>query len=99
MFKLFYDPNNNGKWDTGKLSEMRQAETVFYFPREVEAKGSWEMEYDWDLYPVPPDLIHQNDSLWRDSLLPVQPTDTLNYNLQQPSDSVAPELDKIDKKE
>lgn len=99
MFKLFYDPNNNGEWDTGKLSEMRQAETVFYFPQEVEAKGNWEMEYDWDLYPVPPELIMQNDSLQQDTLNPVPPSDTLDYNLRQPTDSVAPDLEKFDKKE
>lgn len=54
IFKLFYDFNDNGKWDTGKLSELLQPETVFYFPQTVETKSNWDMEYVWDLYPVAP---------------------------------------------
>lgn len=57
LFKLFFDLNQNDKWDTGNLKEFRQPEPVFYFPQEVETKGNWDMEYAWELFPVgPPNL-------------------------------------------
>ncbi len=57
IFKLFFDLNQNDKWDTGSLKELRQPEPVFYFPQEVETKGNWDMEYEWELFPVgPPNL-------------------------------------------
>lgn len=63
IFKLFYDPNNNGEWDTGNYGELKQPEAVFYFPQEVETKSNWDMEYDWSLYPVgPPDLTKKSNS-------------------------------------
>jgi len=54
VFKLFYDSNKNGKWDTGNLKERKQPEQVFYFPQEIDTKSNWDYEYDWDLYPVSP---------------------------------------------
>ncbi len=58
IFKLFYDWNSNGKWDTGNLKTQLQPEPVFYFPQEVETKSNWDMEYDWELFPVtPPHLL------------------------------------------
>lgn len=57
IFKLFFDLNQNDKWDTGNLKEFRQPEPVFYFPQEVETKSNWDMEYEWELFPVgPPNL-------------------------------------------
>jgi hypothetical protein len=57
IFKLFFDLNQNDKWDTGNFKEFRQPEPVFYFPQEVETKGNWDMEYEWELFPVgPPNL-------------------------------------------
>jgi hypothetical protein len=57
IFKLFYDTNANKKWDTGNLKQKQQPEAVFYFPQEIETKSNWDMEYEWELYPVgPPDM-------------------------------------------
>ncbi len=50
---LFYDDNNNGKWDTGKYSEKRQAEEVRFFSKVIEAKAYYEMVEDWDLEEIP----------------------------------------------
>lgn len=47
--KLYYDENANGKWDTGKFSERRQPERVFYFGEIIETKSGWDMEYTWKL--------------------------------------------------
>lgn len=46
-YKLFYDANGNGIWDTGNYSERRQPEKVFYFKNEIETKSGWDMEYTW----------------------------------------------------
>ncbi len=53
-FKLYYDSNGNGKWDTGKFSKLQQPEKVFYypfFPEKLELKGNTETENTWNLYP------------------------------------------------
>ena len=47
--KLYYDENANGKWDTGKFSERRQPERVFYFGEIIETKSGWDMEYTWNV--------------------------------------------------
>jgi len=49
IYKLFYDANGNGVWDTGKFSELRQPEKVFYFYEAIETKAGWDMEYTWIL--------------------------------------------------
>ncbi len=49
QFKLFYDVNNNGKWDTGKFSEQLQPEKVFLYDDVFEAKTGWDIEYTWIL--------------------------------------------------
>jgi hypothetical protein len=54
VFKLYYDTNFNGKWDTGNFKEKRQPEQVFYFDQEVKTKSNWDMDYKWDLYPIGP---------------------------------------------
>jgi hypothetical protein len=54
IFKLYYDRNENGKWDTGNFKEKKQPEQVFYFDQEVKTKSNWDMNYTWDLYPIGP---------------------------------------------
>lgn len=48
-FSLFYDTNNNGKWDAGSYEENRQAEEVRFFPKVIETKAYYEMEEEWDV--------------------------------------------------
>lgn len=56
LFKLYYDSNNNGKWDTGNFGKLLQPEKVFYypfFPELLEIKSNTDIENVWELYPVP----------------------------------------------
>lgn len=48
-FKLFYDFNGNGKWDTGNFKERRQPESVFYFGETIETKSGWDFKYQWKI--------------------------------------------------
>jgi hypothetical protein len=53
-FRLFYDSNNNEKWDTGNFKELKQPERVFYypyFPELLDIKENMEIENTWYLYP------------------------------------------------
>lgn len=59
--RLFYDRNNNGKWDTGNYEEKKQAEEVFYFPKVWEMKANFEFEETWDLKAVPLDKQKLDD--------------------------------------
>lgn len=52
--KLFYDTNNNKKWDTGNYKKTKQAELVFYFDAEIEVISNFDYDYKWELYPIPP---------------------------------------------
>ena len=49
----FVDANDNGIWDTGDYDEDRQAESVYYYPREIECKERWDVTQQWNLTAVP----------------------------------------------
>lgn len=51
--KLFFDENGNEKWDTGKYSEKRQPEKVYYFNKQLGLRANWEVEEDWDYTSSP----------------------------------------------
>jgi hypothetical protein len=46
--RVFCDDNGNGKWDTGKYADDRQAEAVYYYPEKLECKAKWPLEKNWD---------------------------------------------------
>lgn len=48
-FKVIYDDNNNGKWDTGKYSEKRQPEKVLYMKSEIDIRSNWDIEQEWEI--------------------------------------------------
>ena len=51
---LYYDSNNNDKWDTGNYGELKQAERMFYypfFPEALEIKSNMDIVNTWELYP------------------------------------------------
>lgn len=48
-FSLFYDTNNNGKWDVGCYGEKRQAEEMRFFFKGIQTKAYYEMEENWDV--------------------------------------------------
>ena len=45
----FIDSNGNGIWDTGSYAEDRQAEAVYYYPREIECKAKWDVTQTWNV--------------------------------------------------
>ena len=49
----FVDVNGNGLWDTGDYDEDRQAESVYYYPREIECKERWDVTQKWNLTATP----------------------------------------------
>ncbi len=46
------DLNGNNVWDTGKYSEKKQPERVFYRQKSVELRANWDVEEDWDVRSV-----------------------------------------------
>ena len=53
FLSAFVDVNGNGIWDTGDYDEDRQAEPVYYYPREIECKEKWDVTQQWNLTAVP----------------------------------------------
>ncbi|SHK71982.1 Ig-like domain-containing protein [Xylanibacter ruminicola] len=49
----FIDSNGNGVWDTGDYAEGRQAEAVYYYPREIECKAKWDVSQSWNVTATP----------------------------------------------
>lgn len=49
----FIDSNGNSVWDTGNYAEDRQAEAVYYYPKEIEAKAKWDLKLNWNVTAVP----------------------------------------------
>ena len=49
----FIDSNGNGIWDTGDYAEGRQAEAVYYYPKEIEGKAKWDLNLNWNITAVP----------------------------------------------
>ncbi len=49
----FIDSNGNGIWDTGSYEEDRQAEAVYYYPREIECKAKWDVTQTWNVTGTP----------------------------------------------
>ena len=51
--RAFVDSNGNGKWDTGDYEANRQAEAVYYWPQELEAKAKWDITRQWNVMARP----------------------------------------------
>ena len=51
--RAFIDFNGNDRWDTGDYDADRQAESVYYNPREIEAKAKWDITQQWNLTVLP----------------------------------------------
>ena len=52
-FRAFVDANGNGVWDTGDYDADRQAEAVYYYPKEIECKAKWDVTESWSLTAKP----------------------------------------------
>jgi hypothetical protein len=45
-FRVVYDTNKNGKWDTGNYLKNIQPETVKYFPGKQQVRANWDVIED-----------------------------------------------------
>ena len=41
MFRVIYDANNNGKWDSGNFLQKQVPEKVVHFNEKIELKANW----------------------------------------------------------
>ncbi|MGF1584546.1 MAG: Ig-like domain-containing protein [Bacteroidales bacterium] len=48
-FKVIFDDNNNGKWDTGNYLKGIQPERVMIFEEFVPTRSNWEINEKWNL--------------------------------------------------
>ncbi len=46
-FKIIFDNNGNGEWDSGNFGERLQPEKVIYYPKSVKVRANWEIEEEW----------------------------------------------------
>ena len=51
--RLTIDLNGNGLWDTGDYGADLQAESMYYYPREIECKEKWDVSQVWDVSATP----------------------------------------------
>lgn len=54
--RAFIDFNGNGVWDEGSVTNWRQPEDVFYYPKKINLKQNWDMAQTWDLFELPLDI-------------------------------------------
>ena len=47
--RLIYDDNKNKIWDSGNFIELRQAEEVIYFSKQVDVRANWDVVQPFDL--------------------------------------------------
>jgi len=63
--RLIADTNNNGRFDAGNLFEHIQPERVYYFGSELQLRGNWSINQNWDVNELPvlkqkPDQVKKN---------------------------------------
>jgi hypothetical protein len=56
-FRLYYDVNKNGRWDSGNYLKHIQPEPVRYYPKKIEIKAYRDYLEEWDVEAL--DLIRQ----------------------------------------
>lgn len=59
--RLYFDENDNGKYDTGSLLDSIQPEETVYYPKKIALKKNWDVEQNWDIYEMALDLQKHND--------------------------------------
>lgn len=65
--RLIIDENVNGKWDTGIYKDNKQAELVYYYPKQIKIRANWDIEEEWPYNSIPwekqrPEELKINDS-------------------------------------
>lgn len=61
--RLVIDPNQNGKWDSGNISEGLQPERVVYYPKILKMRSNFQIEENWVL---PDDLQFKKELIDED---------------------------------
>lgn len=59
--RAYVDANRNGKWNTGSISEKRQAEDVYYYPKKLAVKKNWDINQTWDINQLPVEAQKPNE--------------------------------------
>jgi hypothetical protein len=49
--RIIIDSDENGKWTTGDIKTRRQPEEIYYFPKQIDVRANWEIDYDWKFIP------------------------------------------------
>lgn len=47
--RIIFDPNQNGKWDTGYLAGHQQPERVIYYPKIIKIRSNFDFEETWEM--------------------------------------------------
>ncbi len=47
FMRLFFDDNNNGRWDTGDYAARQQPEKMCYYHKPIELRAGWDTEVTW----------------------------------------------------
>ncbi len=50
--RLYFDKNDNGKWDTGNIALGLQPEEVYYYNKKIQLKKNWDVEQTWDIFEL-----------------------------------------------
>lgn len=45
--RAFQDENDNGYWDTGNITEKKQAEKTYHFHEKITIRSNWDLELEW----------------------------------------------------
>jgi hypothetical protein len=48
-FKVIFDDNDNGKWDSGYYPDKIQPERIIFFNKEIDVRANWEIEETWKI--------------------------------------------------
>ncbi|MCB2208344.1 MAG: Ig-like domain-containing protein [Bacteroidetes bacterium] len=48
-FKVVFDDNGNGKWDSGYYPDKIQPEKIIFFNKEIDVRANWEIEEAWQI--------------------------------------------------
>jgi len=51
-FRVVYDENNNGKWDTGSVKDRRYPEKVWNSSNETTLRANWDLEESLEVPPA-----------------------------------------------
>ena len=54
--RIFFDSNNNGKWDTGNVKDSIQPEDTYYYHKKINLKKNWDIQQSWDIFEMPVDM-------------------------------------------